>query len=122
VNGGILWANLHLLFWLSLTPAVTHWMGENHFAAMPVALYGAVLFMTGFAYYILARILVAYHGKDSTLAIAFGRDYKGRASLFLYAAGVGCAFVQQWIALALYVGVAILWFIPDRRIEHTVAE
>jgi uncharacterized membrane protein len=122
VNGRILWANLHLLFWLSLIPFATRWMGENHFAALPVALYGSVMLMAGFAYFILSRTLVAHHGKDSALAIALGKDYKGIASLVLYVIAVLVSFVNPWIAVALYVFVAIMWFIPDRRIENALAE
>ena len=119
VNGGILWANLHLLFWLSLIPFVTRWMGENHFAALPVALYGTVLLMAACAYFILARSLIAHHGKDSELALALGRDYKGKVSVILYAAAIPLSFVNAWIATAIYVAVAIMWCIPDRRIENT---
>lgn len=117
VNGGILWANLHLLFWLSLVPFVTGWMGENHFAAAPMALYGCVLFMAGFAYYLLAHCLMAHHGRDSALAKAFGRDYKGILSVVIYAIAIPLSFVNAWIAFALYIAVAIIWFLPDRRIE-----
>src|ERR1700674_3090019 len=118
INGRVLWANLHLLFWLSLVPFVTGWMSENHFAAVPVALYGFILLMAGVAYYILARILVKHHGKDSTLARALGRDYKGIASVVLYAIAIALAFVNVWVACALYVAVAVMWFVPDSRIEH----
>lgn len=117
VNGPILWANLHLLFWLSLTPFVTGWMGENHFQTIPVALYGVDLMMAGAAYYILARILIKHQGKDSLLAQAIGKDIKGKISVIAYAAAIGLAFVNSWIALAIYFGVAVLWVIPDRRIE-----
>ena len=122
VNGRILWANLHLLFWLSLVPFVTGWMGENHFAALPVALYGAVLLMAGVAYFVLARALAAHHGKDSKLAMALGKDTKGKASLAIYAAAVPLSFVNPWIAFSMYIVVAILWFIPDRRIERVISE
>ena len=122
VNGRDLWANLHLLFWLSLIPFVTGWMGENHFAALPVALYGVVLLMCGVAYFALARSLVAHHGKDSPLAVAMGRDFKGLASLLLYAVAIPLAFLNAWIACAIYVCVAIMWFVPDRRIEKVIAE
>ena len=122
VNGPVLWANLHLLFWLSLVPFVTGWMGENHFAALPVALYGVVLFMAGVAYFVLARALAAHHGKDSKLAVALGKDTKGKASVAIYAAAVPLSFVNPWIAFAMYVVVAIVWFIPDRRIERVIAE
>jgi TMEM175 potassium channel family protein len=122
VSGGVLWANLHLLFWLSLVPFVTGWMSENHFAAVPVALYGLVLFMAGVAYYVLARVLVARHGKDSTLARALGKDVKGIASIVLYAIAIALAFVNPWFACAIYVAVAIMWLIPDPRIEHQIVE
>ncbi len=120
VTGSVLWANLHLLFWLSLVPFVTGWMSENDFAAVPVALYGVVLLMSGIAYFILARILVAQHGKDSTLARALGRDVKGIASVVVYAIAIALAFVYPWGACALYVVVAIMWLIPDPRIEHQI--
>ncbi len=122
VNGRILWANLHLLFWLSLIPFVTGWMGENCFAAVPVALYGGVLLMAGCAYYVLARALVAHHGDGSTLAKALGRDGKGKLSLALYAAAAPLSFVATWIALALYVVVALIWLAPDRRIEKQLVD
>ena len=122
VNGTILWANLHLLFWLSLVPFVTGWMGENHFAALPVALYGTILLMAGFAYFILARALASHHGKDSRLARAFGKDAKGIASLVVYATAIPLAFVNTWIAFSLYVAVALMWFVPDRRIERALAD
>ena len=120
VNGPILWANLHLLFWLSLVPFVTQWMGENNFAAWPVALYGAVLMFAGIAYYILARALVDLHGQDSALAKALGQDVKGKLSVVIYAVAIPVAFVAAWISCALYVLVAIMWLIPDRRIEKTL--
>jgi uncharacterized membrane protein len=122
VAGPILWANLHLLFWLSLTPFVTAWMGNNHFAPWPVALYGAVLLLAGTAYYILTKALIAHHGKDSTLARSIGSDRKGRISLVVYALAIPLSFKQPWIAFALYVMVAIMWLIPDPRIEKTLAE
>jgi len=122
VNGRILWANLHLLFWLSLVPFVTGWMGENHFTALPVALYGAVLLLAGLAYLILERALAAHHGKDSRLAVAVGNDVKGIVSLIAYAVAIPLSFLKPWIAFALYVLVAILWFIPDRRIERAFRE
>jgi uncharacterized membrane protein len=122
VNGRILWANLHLLFWLSLVPFVTGWMGENCFEALPVALYGAVLLMAGLAYYVLARALAAHHGSDSKLALAIGKDAKGIASLVIYATAIPVAFINAWVAFALYVLVALIWFIPDRRIERVFAE
>jgi uncharacterized membrane protein len=122
VNGRILWANLYLLFWLSLVPFVTGWMGENHFSPIPVALYGGVLLMSALAYTLLARALIAQHGQESTLAVALGRDYKGKVSLALYAVAVPLSFVNSWIALTIYVLVAILWFVPDSRIEHSMTE
>jgi uncharacterized membrane protein len=120
VNGYILWANMHLLFWLSLIPFATGWMGENHFAALPVALYGGVLLLSGIAYYILSRVLIALHGADSPLAIAIGRDFKGKLSLVFYAVSLPLAFFNSWIAFAIYVLVAVMWFIPDRRIERNL--
>jgi uncharacterized membrane protein len=120
VNGPVLWANLHLLFWLSLIPFVTGWMGENHFAAWPVALYGVVLLAAAIAYFILARTLINLHGRDSALAIAFGRDLKGKISPLICAAAVPLAFVRPWISAALYATVAIIWLVPDRRIEKTL--
>src|SRR5271168_4264349 len=116
VNGHILWANLHLLFWMSLVPVVTEWMGENHRAAFPVAMYGAVLLLTGIAYTILARALIALHGAESPLAVALGRDYKGKLSLLLYAIAIGLSFVHPAIALGIYAAVALMWFVPDPRI------
>ncbi len=121
INGPILWANLHLLFWLSLTPFVTAWMGENNFLAWPVALYGMVLWCAAVAYFVLAQALVAHHGPDSVLATAVGRDVKGKVSLLFYTAAVPLSFVNSLLALALYVLVAAMWFIPDRRIEQTFA-
>jgi uncharacterized membrane protein len=117
VNGSILWANLHLLFWLSLIPFVTGWMGENHFSTIPVAMYGVVLWLSAMAYYIMVLRLLAYHANDSLLAAALGDGRKERLSLFLYTAAIPLAFISPRIALALYVTVAILWLIPDRRIE-----
>lgn len=120
LNGSILWANLNLLFWLSLVPFGTAWMGENNFATLPVALYGVILLSAAIAYFILTVALVAHHGKDSTLAIALGRDFKGKLSLAIYAVAIPLAFVQSWLACGLYVLVAIIWLIPDRRIERTL--
>ena len=120
VNGNVLWANLHLLFWLSLIPFVTAWTGENHFAAWPVALYGTVLLLAAIAYFILTRVLISYHGKDSTLAIALGRDFKGKVSVVIYAVAILLSFVNSLFAFMLYVLVAIVWLIPDRRIEKTL--
>ena len=122
VNGRVLWANLHLLFWMSLVPVVTGWMGGSHQAPIPVALYGSVLFLTGCAYLILSRALIALNGEDSPLAKALGRDDKGKISLMLYAVAIGLSFFRTWIALAVYATVAIMWFVPDRRIEKRIAE
>ena len=121
VNGKILWANLHLLFWLSLIPFTTSWMGEN-FSAVPVAVYGVNLLFSGLAFNILARALIKHHGKDSPLAIAAGGSHKGNISLVLYAFAIPSAFWNPWISCALYITVAILWLIPSRRIEKTLAE
>jgi len=122
VNGPTLWANMHLLFWLSLTPFVTGWMGENHFHRFPVALYGVVLLMAGVAYSILVHVLVKHHGRDSTLAKAIGSDFKGKVSLGAYALAIPLAFVNVWFSMGIYFAVAALWFIPDRRIESTLKE
>ncbi|OKH47546.1 hypothetical protein NIES2101_23425 [Calothrix sp. HK-06] len=118
VNGRILWANLHLLFWLSLVPFVTGWMGENNFAALPVALYGIVLLFSASAYFILTQTLISHHGKDSPIAIALGKDFKGKISMIVYAIAILLAFVNSWLACVLYILVAIMWLIPDRRIER----
>ena len=118
IDGRILWANLHLLFWLSLVPFTTGWMGENHFAAAPSALYGAVLLMAAVAYWILQQLIIASQGPDSLLQQAIGGDWKGKLSPVLYAAAIPLAFWWQWISLGLYVVVALLWLIPDRRIEN----
>ena len=115
VNGAILWANLHLLFWLSLIPFVTGWMGENHFTALPTALYGIVLLMAAVAWLILQSAIIAEHGRESRIAAALGPDWKGKLSWALYLAAISLSFVQAWIACALYALVAALWFIPDRR-------
>jgi uncharacterized membrane protein len=122
VNGATLWANLHLLFWLSLFPFVTGWMGENNFAPRAVGLYGVVLFLAAVAYSILVHILIHAHGKDSKIAVAIGRDIKGNISMVFYAAGIGLSFYMSWIAVALYVLVAAIWFIPDKRIERVMEE
>jgi uncharacterized membrane protein len=122
VDGRILWANLHLLFWLSLIPFVTGWMGENHFAAWPVALYGTVLLSAAIAYFILTRVLVSYHGRDSALAKAVGKDFKGKVSMVCYAVAIPLAFVNAWLACGLYVLVVVMWLIPDRRIERELTE
>lgn len=120
VNGATLWANLHLLFWLSLFPFATAWMGENHFAALPVALYGVVLLLAAIAYFALTRTLILCHGQDSTLANALGRDLKGKLSVLIYAVAILLAFAIPWLACALYVLVAVMWLVPDRRIEKTL--
>ena len=117
VNGRILWANLHLLFWLSLVPFVTGWLGENHVAPGPAALYGVVMLCAAIAYVILQGAIVRHHGPESGLAKAIGRDVKGKISLASYAAAIPLAYVNRWISVALYVFVAMLWLIPDRRIE-----
>jgi uncharacterized membrane protein len=118
VNGPTLWANLHLLFWLSLIPFTTAWMGENHFAAAPVALYGMVLLLSGLAYTVLVRVLLAHHGRESLLAIVAGKDRKGFVSSVLYAIGVAVAFAVPMLALGIYWLVALLWLIPDPRLER----
>ena len=117
VRGTVLWANLHLLFWLSLVPFVTGWMGENHFAPLPTAVYGAVLLLAAIAYTILQRTIIAGDGPHSVLANAVGRDRKGKLSLLCYAIAIPLAFVNQWISDALYVCVVLIWLVPDRRIE-----
>ncbi|MGH2399460.1 MAG: TMEM175 family protein [bacterium] len=117
INGRILWANMHLLFWLSLVPFVTGWMGENHFAPLPTAVYGGVLLMAAVAWTILQRAIIAQHGRTSKLASAVGRDAKGKLSAALYVLAIPLAFVNQWISDGIYVFVALMWFIPDRRIE-----
>jgi len=122
VSGGVLWANLHLLFWLSLIPFVTSWMGENSFAPVPVALYGLVLWFAGLAYNILSRTLVALHGQQSKLAGALGADPKGLLSLVIYTAAVPLAFVNAWLSYGLYILVAVMWLIPDPRIEKAFKE
>lgn len=120
VTGAMLWANLHLLFWLSLIPFTTGWMGENHFAAAPAALYGVVLLMAAIAYIILQQLIIASQGPDSILKKAVRGDWKGKLSPVLYAAAILLAFWWQWISLGLYVVVALMWLIPDRRIEKTL--
>jgi uncharacterized membrane protein len=117
INGRILWANMHLLFWLSLVPFVTGWMGENHFAEVPTAMYGVVLLMAAVAWTILQKALLTEHGPGSKLAEALGDDFKGKISAALYVAAIPLAFVNQWISDAIYVVVALMWLIPDRRIE-----
>ncbi|HET7329286.1 TMEM175 family protein [Dyella sp.] len=121
VTGGVLWANLHLLFWLSLFPFATGWMGENHFAADPTALYGVVLFMAAVAYWILQRTIIAGQGDGSPLARAIGGDWKGKLSPALYAIAIVAAFRATWLSQLLYVAVALIWLVPDRRIERFVA-
>jgi len=122
VNGSILWRNLHLLFWLSQVPFVTGWMGENHFAALPTAIYGCVLLMAAIAYFLLVRAILAHHGPESRVAKALGRDFKGKVSVLFYVVGVPMAFVNRWVAGGLYVLVAMIWFIPDRRIENRLGK
>jgi uncharacterized membrane protein len=121
VDGRVLWANLHLLFWLSIVPFVTGWMGENRFTAWPVALYGVVQLFAAIAYFILVRSLIHLHGGSSVLAAAVGRDFKGKASLVIYVAAIPLSFLSSWIACGLYVLVAVMWLTPDRRIERKLA-
>jgi uncharacterized membrane protein len=121
VNGLILWANLHLLFWLSLVPFTTAWLGEHALAAVPAAAYGIVLLAAALAYYALQRAIIRDQGEASVLRAAVGRDGKGKASPVLYAAAIGLAFVSPWLSVALYVGVALMWLVPDRRVERTIA-
>lgn len=120
INGKILWANLHLLFWLSLVPFVTGWMGENHFAPLPTAIYGVVLLLAAVAYTILQTLILAESANNDKLQAAVGHDLKGKISLVLYAVAIPLAFVHQWLSDALYVTVALIWLIPDRRIESKV--
>src|ERR1044072_2067170 len=122
INGKILWANMHLLFWLSLVPFVTGWMGENHFAPLPTAVYGGVLFAAAIAYYILQRLIIAQEGPHSRLKAAVGRDLKGKLSPLMYLAAIVLAFVNQWVSDAIYVLVALMWLIPDKRIESSLDE
>jgi uncharacterized membrane protein len=122
VTGATLWANMHLLFWLSLVPFTTGWMDENHFAPLTVAAYGLVLLCAGIAYFILTRVLVAAHGSDSPLAKALGSDFKTKLSLLLYLVAVVLAFVQPWLSLALYVAGTLIWLVPDQRFERLAAE
>ncbi|HVO07793.1 MAG TPA: TMEM175 family protein [Burkholderiaceae bacterium] len=121
VNGPVLWANLHLLLWLSLVPFVTAWMGENHFAAVPVAVYGVVLLGAAIAYYIMTRVLLADHARDSLLARALGSDFKGRISVAIYAAAIVVAFRLPWLSGLLYGTVSVIWLVPDRRVEKVLA-
>jgi len=118
VNGRVLWANLHLLFWLSLLPFVTGWMGENHFGSLPSAMYGGVLLMAAIAYWVLARSLIAAEGTESLLKKAVGKDYKGTVSVLMYAVAIPVAFVSPWISQLVFVVVALTWLVPDRRIER----
>ncbi len=118
VNGSVLWTNTHLLFWLSLTPFATAWMGENNFTTIPVVLYGVVLFMASIAYYLLAHCLTNLHGKNSEFSKALGRDRKGKASTIIYAIGIGLCFLHPLLGLSLYFLVAVMWFIPDKRFEN----
>ena len=122
VNGAMMWANLHLLFWLPLFPFVTGWMGENHFMPVPTALYGAVLFLAAVAYFILQNIIIAAQGCDSKLAAAIGRDFKGKLSPVLYAIAIPLSFFRPWMAGCIYVFVALLWLVPDRRIERVLVK
>ncbi|HUM46338.1 MAG TPA: TMEM175 family protein [Chitinophagales bacterium] len=122
VNGKVLWANMHLLFWLSLFPFVTGWVGENHFTTVPIALYGGVLMMAGIAYYILSQALIQLHGKTSTLAVAVGKDKKGILSVVIYLIAIPLSFVNSYFALGLYSLVAAIWLIPDQRIEKKILE
>jgi uncharacterized membrane protein len=119
ITGGVLWANLHLLFWLSLVPFTTRWMGESHLAALPVAVYGVSLLMPAIAYYILVRTLIAANGRDSALAHVIGKDVKGVVSALIYALGIGLTFLSVWAGIACYVIVALVWLVPDRRIERS---
>jgi len=121
VNGATLWANLHLLFWLSLIPFTTAWMGDNHFNSWPVAVYGCLLLLAGAAYVILTRTLIGLHGQDSTLATSIGRDKKGKISIAIYAVAIPLAFAKPWLAGTCYVIVAIMWLVPDPRIERKMA-
>ena len=120
VDGAILWANLHLLFWLSLVPFVTAWMGENHFAAVPMAAYGVVMLMAAIAYWILQQTLIRHDGNESLLAVAVGSDFKGKLSPVLYMIAIPAAFQSRWLAAGLYVAVALIWLVPDRRIERVL--
>ena len=122
VDGRVLWANLHLLFWLSLTPFVTAWIGQTRFATWPVALYGIVLLFSAIAYYILTVALLSIHSQESVLALALGRDFKGKISVVIYLVAIPMTFVRPWIAYAIYVLVAVMWLVPDRRIERTVTQ
>ena len=120
VSGGILWANMHLLFWLSLFPFATSWVGQNHAAPIPTACYGLILLLAALAYYILQRTIIAKQGRDSLLAVALGTDWKGKVSPALYLVAMPLSFVQTWIGNLIYVLVALMWFVPDRRIERVL--
>ncbi|MDS4030117.1 MAG: TMEM175 family protein [Candidatus Contendobacter sp.] len=120
VSGSVLWSNLNLLFWLSLFPFATGWMGENHFEPLPTAIYGFVLFMAAIAYYTLQRCIIATDGEDSVLRKAIGSDWKGKLSPVLYMVAIGSSFIVHWVAQAIYVGVALIWLIPDKRIEKAI--
>ena len=120
INGKIMWANMHLLFWLSLTPFVTNWIGENHFSALPMALYGFVLLMDGLAYYILQQQLLQLHGKDSLLAKALGTDLKAKSSVVLYITAIIFSFITTWVSGGIYIFVALMWLVPDKRIEKAI--
>jgi uncharacterized membrane protein len=122
VTGGILWANLHLLFWLSLFPFTTGWMGSNHFGPMPTAVYGGVLFMASIAFSILQKAIIAKQGSGSPLAAAVGKDWKGKFSMIAYLAAIPLAFVTPWISHSLYAAVAVVWLVPDRRIERVLVQ
>ena len=120
VNGRVLWANLHLLFWLSLVPFVTAWMGETHFLGWTVALYGVVQLFAGIAYYILVHTLLSLHGSKSLIATALGSDFKGKISIVIYLVAIGLSFVNTWLAFAIYVLVVVMWLVPDKRIERRI--
>jgi uncharacterized membrane protein len=122
INGKILWANVHLLFWLSLVPFTTGWMGENDFAALPTTVYGIDFLLAAIAYFLLQTAIISIQGPESRLARAIGRDLKGKASPLLYIAGISVAYLNRWIAIGLYVVVSLMWLIPDRRIESVVAK
>jgi uncharacterized membrane protein len=122
INGTVLWANLHLLFWLSMIPFATAWMGENHFAPLPTALYGFVLLMNGIAYSILTTVLIKHHGHESILSKAVGNGFKGKVSCISYLIAIPSAFLNVWMSAAIYIGIALLWLIPDKRIERIITE
>jgi len=122
VSAGILWANLHLLFWLSLFPFATAWIGENQLSSVPTAMYGGILLMAGVSYYLLQQTIIRHQGRNSLLATALGRDWKGLASMFIYVAAIPVAFLSPWLAIALYTTVAAIWLIPDRRIERALQQ